>query len=86
MRVFKVSFSELVKYQGDKELSSESHQNLNVVADDAEAAIARVRKNYVGKKREMEYGDEIGAPVKLKGAVKDIAVDSVEHITYIDML
>jgi hypothetical protein len=83
--VYNVKFARIVKYAGSKESEYDPPElSYNVLAQNAEAAIAKVRKQFVGERREWEDDSE-SPPIKHQGEVVDIVVQGVQHLASIDL-
>lgn len=79
-RVYKINYDELVQFDDEVE-TTDTRMNINVVSDDAELAVERLRKKLIGKLRVVK-GIE---GETYKGKVADLRINEVVEGDYIDM-
>lgn len=80
--LYKVKYRELVKFDDSDEPDSGDSTTLTVLAEDAEEAIATVRKGVVGQERNVK-GCEEGE--EYHGKVENLRVDSAECVSFVDL-
>lgn len=80
---YKVKYTELVKFEGSEEDDMGVVETLTVLADDAEEAIAKVRKGVVGQPRTIQPDEE--NPNGFKGVVTDLQINTAERGDFVDI-